>query len=278
MNNIKTWMERMHEDSGHIVQGDAMAAEIADLRAALAAKPAVVPDHLLRNTISNAIYGYGAMLEDHNGIVDAIAKAITVATPSPAQATQKCVGCDDNPIVKNSPCAVCGKESAQAQPVADASRGQIAAKLAVLAGQIEVGAVPSHADADLVKTAAQIIVAQPPADAAPVEAKPVARLTYRDDPSEPFDIVIFDRARCVDGMPLYATHPSPAQGEALSKQVSDTVDAETFKITMGAIAAACQQGRAAGIEEAAKLWDGGSNTQAWIARAIRALATKPVKE
>jgi len=66
----------------------------------------------LHNVISNAIYGYGEMLEDHEGVVDAIVKAIEpacglgcaalcdiceAAQPSPAQgdaASQREVGAD----------------------------------------------------------------------------------------------------------------------------------------------------------------------------------------
>lgn len=42
------------------------------------------------------------------------------------------------------------------------------------------------------------------ASAPAVEQQPVARLTFRDLPDDPFDIVIFDKSRCIDGMNLYA--------------------------------------------------------------------------
>lgn len=66
-----------------------------------------------------------------------------------------------------------------------------------------LGAIWMHIDAQSARIAE--LEAQIAARAAPVvEQQPIARLTTRDQPSNLFDIITLDRARCKDGMALYA--------------------------------------------------------------------------
>lgn len=82
---------------------------------------------------------------------------------------------------------------------------------------VALGAIWLHIDAQAARIAeleAQIAAASAPE----VEQKPIARLTTRDKPSDLFDIIILDRARCKDGMALYAA-PQAADTDKLREAI-----------------------------------------------------------
>lgn len=82
---------------------------------------------------------------------------------------------------------------------------------------VEIGKIIEHMKAQQARIAdleRQLAEASAPA----VEQQPVARLTFRDLPDDPFDIVIFDKSRCIDGMKLY-TAPQAADTDKVREAI-----------------------------------------------------------